>query len=353
MDASSSPPPLAILRASPFLREGRACCWTAADGVSLRGWLWRHPTAARVVVLLPGRAEFLEKYAGAAEEWFARDWSVAALDWRGQGGSGRLLPDPDKGHVGCFADYQADLQFFLSRFVTPLDPAPLVMAHSMGGLIALDAALAPQPPALAGLILLAPMLALPLPLPAGMARRIAQVVVALGGGTAYAPGQGRRQPEHDARFAGNPLTRDPAGFALTRHWLRHCPELGLGGVTWGWLAAALNATASLAARVATPSPPVPGPLPPLLLASAGADRVVCPAAHLRLAARLPQVTLRLYPDAAHELLMETPATRARLWQDIDAFLVASALATPARQPSAHRVQDPAPGETAPGPWRVS
>ena len=49
-------------------------------------------TAKRgTVVVLGGRAEFIEKYFEVIGELLARDFAVAALDWRGQGGSARRL----------------------------------------------------------------------------------------------------------------------------------------------------------------------------------------------------------------------------------------------------------------------
>src|ERR1700742_224111 len=67
--------------------------------------------AARgVCVLLTGQTEFIEKYFEVIDELRGRGFAVAALDWRGQGGSGRLVPDnPLKGHIQDFADYDADL----------------------------------------------------------------------------------------------------------------------------------------------------------------------------------------------------------------------------------------------------
>ncbi len=66
---------------------------------------------------------------------------MATYDFRGQGGSQRLLKDPRKGHVGRFDHYVRDLEIFLEQIVLPDTRLPFfLLAHSTGGLIALKAA---------------------------------------------------------------------------------------------------------------------------------------------------------------------------------------------------------------------
>ena len=54
-------------------------------------WRRRGAPHLRVCVLLNGQTEFLEKYFEVIDELRGRGFAVAALDWRGQGGSGRLV----------------------------------------------------------------------------------------------------------------------------------------------------------------------------------------------------------------------------------------------------------------------
>ena len=44
---------------------------------------------------------------------------VATFDWRGQGGSQRLLKNPMPGYVRRFSDYEKDLEQFLEEIVLP------------------------------------------------------------------------------------------------------------------------------------------------------------------------------------------------------------------------------------------
>ncbi len=58
----------------------------AIDGAPLRAARWVPPTARRgTVTILPGRAEFIEKYFEVVGELLARGFAVATIDWRGQG----------------------------------------------------------------------------------------------------------------------------------------------------------------------------------------------------------------------------------------------------------------------------
>src|SRR3990170_1819001 len=62
------------------------------DGISLRFARWAPPPGRKgTVCLFPGRAEFIEKYFETVRDLRARGFAVAALDWRGQGGSQRLI----------------------------------------------------------------------------------------------------------------------------------------------------------------------------------------------------------------------------------------------------------------------
>ena len=89
------------------------------DGVSLRFARWAPPPGRKgTVCLFPGRAEFIEKYFETVRDLRTRGFAVAALDWRGQGGSQRQLRNPRKGYVRRFADYDVDLATELTKIIT-------------------------------------------------------------------------------------------------------------------------------------------------------------------------------------------------------------------------------------------
>lgn len=299
-----------------------------ADGGRLRLGFWPAPAAPRgSVLLLPGRCETLEKYAEQAADWTRRGFAAVGLDWRGQGGSSRFLANAHKGHVTDFDLYLDDLAAALPVLLPADAPGPAVaFGHSMGGHILLRFLAERQHP-FAAAVACAPMLGIrTAPLPEPLARMVAAAMVRRGLGEHYALGQTDWLPA-DPPFAGNPLTSDPARFLVGHVAYRDDPELALGGVTWGWLDAAFRSMRRLwrDARVVALTVPV-------LVLSAGGDRIVLSARQQAFATRLPQGRVRVYPRAQHELMMEVDSIRDRVWADIDAFLV-EALPTPAGAPA--------------------
>src|SRR6266540_3605073 len=96
------------------------------DGRKLRFARWAPPPGRKgTVCILPGRAEFIEKYFETVRDLRARGFAVAVLDWRGQGLSERALGNPRKGYVRNFAQYQIDLETFINEVVLPDCPPPL------------------------------------------------------------------------------------------------------------------------------------------------------------------------------------------------------------------------------------
>ena len=90
--------------------------WLPVGGLRLRFGHHRPEGAVRgTVLVLPGRAEFIEKYAETLTELQGWGFATAILDWRGQGGSQRLLPQRDRGYVLRVEDYLADLDAVVAR----------------------------------------------------------------------------------------------------------------------------------------------------------------------------------------------------------------------------------------------
>lgn len=296
------------------------------DGVHLRTARWRPEGAVRgTVTLVTGRAEFIEKYQETAETWMARGFQVFALDWRNQGLSGRPLPNRQKHHLLSFSTLRDDLAFFIDHVVTPESDGPSVlMAHSMGGLVA-TLYLSTYPERFRAAVLSAPMYAINFRIPGGLrlpvavARVLAEAACAAGLSTRYAPGRGDYDPAEAAFTPENVITSDPQRYAAFHGPYGARPELRVGGVTWGWLRAALRASANVQRSL-----PLDEVMTPVLLLSAPGDEVVDARAHHVVARRFRDCTLLEYPLARHELLMERDSIRDAVWSDIDEFL-ASAL----------------------------
>jgi len=273
------------------------------------------PETRGVCVLLHGQTEFTEKYAEVIGELNARGYTVATFDWRGQGGSARLLPDPLKSYVRDFAQFDDDLQSFLEQIVRPLsNKPPIALAHSMGAHILLRS-LHDKPEAIRAAVLTAPMLAISTRgYPAWLTRTVTALYSGLGFGGDFAWGMAARDP-FLITFDTQLVTSDAARFARVQDFLKDHPDLRLAGPTWGWIEAAYRSMT----RVNAPGYAEAIPMP-VLICGAGKDRIVLTDAERAFAARLPRGEYADFPDSEHEILMENDSIRARFWTAFDAFV---------------------------------
>ncbi len=286
-------------------------------GLKLRFARW-NPTGPRrgTVCLFSGRTEMIEKYFEVIRELRERGLAVAALDWRGQGGSDRLLADPRKGYVRSFDDYQMDLEVFMREIVLPDCPAPIFgLAHSMGGAILLEAIHLGRR-WFDRLVLCAPMIDLVGHAGRPMAGVVAKAGTMLGLGKSYILGGGPA-PISSRPFAGNPLTADLVRYERIRA-LEELPGLGLGSPTFAWV----NAAFRVMERFNDPLYPTTL-RQPLLIFAAGEDPIASTTATERFAVRLRAGSHLVIPGARHEILMERDIIRAQFWAAFDAFVPGS------------------------------
>jgi lysophospholipase len=278
--------------------------WPCAPG-RRRGW----------AVILPGRFEFIEKFGETASALNDRGFDAFCLDWRGQGLSTRLLTDRQRGYVDDYADYVSDLAAFLNRVVAPTGGGlRILLTHSMGGHIVLRY-LHRYPTAADRLVLVSPMVDVnTAPYPRWLARALARVAVAYGYDHAYVPGAGPYDLRRE-RFSDNRLTADFERFALSKREVVRNPALALGGVTHGWL----DATFRSVDRLTAPGYTDPIRMP-VLMVTAGSDRVVSLPAQQALCDRLADCRRIIIPGALHEILMETDPVRRAFWSAVDRFI---------------------------------
>ncbi len=300
----------------PVPSQAQVMVVEARDGVRLRSARWR-PTTRKgpkgSVLVLGGRAEFIERYSEVIAELRRRGFHVAALDWRGQGGSDRLLRNPGKGHVRRFDDYLLDLDAAFSEVMVKLPKPWFVLAHSMGAAICLEAARHGRLPA-ARLVALAPMLALTLVCRPRAVRFAAFILDSLLLGRAYVPAGGEK-PLATRPFAGNRLTSDLERYSRNAALSGARPALAIGDPTIRWVREAYR----FMDRLSHPAAPLDVRVPTLVIA-AGADPVVSTPAIERFAARLKTGLALVLPGARHEILNEADDIRASFWAAFDAFV---------------------------------
>lgn len=100
----------------------------SADGTRLHAA--RVGDGERDVLVVHGLAEHVARYEHVATAWAARGWRVTVLELRGHGQSGGR-----RGHVMRWGEYVEDVRAAASG----LRPGWCLFAHSMGGLVTLDA----------------------------------------------------------------------------------------------------------------------------------------------------------------------------------------------------------------------
>jgi lysophospholipase len=300
--------------------SGAVCnFFSGYDGVPLRFARWeatRAPTRGTVVIF-QGRGEFIEKYFEVVADLRRRGYAVATHDWRGQGGSHRSLANRFKGHVGSFSEFDHDIVRFMKEIVIPHCPPPYVaVAHSMGGNIALRGAVFANS-WFERLVLCAPMLAFhpsKVRVPQSFARAFAEIGTLLGAGGRYVPG-GNDLPTEAGKFANNSLTSDAERFARNRQALEAMPGLGLGSPTISWLRSAYRSNRMLMRPDFAPRVQIP-----MLIVSAGSDRIVSTPHIEEFASRLKVGAHVLMARSQHEILQERDDIRAQFWAAFDAYL---------------------------------
>lgn len=314
------PVPFVSIPENPAPENAEVFELIAADGTLLRAGRFKAPSDRPfkgTICLFQGRGEFIEKYFETIGELNERGFTVAALDWRGQGGSKRALKNTRRGHVAHFGDFQKDLDIFMNDFAWPECPPPFfAMAHSMGGPIVLEAARR-RPTWWDRIVLTAPMIGLSGVAADPMVRRLTWLLAICGMGRMFVPG-GTARDYTERAFEGNVLTSDPERYARLAALCRAAPHIAIGSPTIRWLRAAYEAMDMLAdpehiSRIRTPT----------LFFAAADDKVVANRPMAALAHQMRTADVIMLPTARHEILMERDSIRQSFWAAFDAFIPGS------------------------------
>jgi lysophospholipase len=272
---------------------------TASDGVRLRVARWGNGNQP-MVAIFPGRTEVIEKYGPTVTDLVVQGYDVAVIDWRGQGLSDRLCHPAIRGDVPDFAHYQRDVQAYLA-WLSNHGGAPYILAHSMGGCIALRAMMDGLPAR--AIAFSAPMWGLFLPRATlRMVPVATRVLRALGQDTRAVPGASEEFEMWNFPFERNELTRDRDTYAWAQHQLVTYPDLRLGAPSMRWLAAAVREMQVLATR--------PAPAVPAICGLGTGDKIIGQDAVRDRMANWPNGRLLEFDGALHELLLERDDVRA-------------------------------------------
>ncbi|RZA10557.1 MAG: alpha/beta hydrolase [Proteobacteria bacterium] len=188
----------------------------------------RSPT--RNILLINGRNEWIEKYGDLPESTLFGDTALwVSMDHRGQGASGGI-----KAHVSSYDDFARDVAAVVKASFK--DEPYIIVAHSMGGLIAIYGTMKEilDPEAL---ILSSPLFGMLAPMPIILAKILAHFLSFTPiGNRATGAGGDRRKA-----FEGNPLTQDEKRFKTLVE-----TEYAAATPTFAWVNASFKATAYIA-----------------------------------------------------------------------------------------------------------
>lgn len=296
------------------------------------GWQWgqfKNADSARIrygfslaekpigtVVILPGFTEFGEVYFETIREFLAKNYSVYEIDWRGAGGSDRMIKDPDRASSLGFDHDVEDLDQFLNTIVLKQSKKPVfLVAHSMGSHIALRF-LHDHPGIVTKAVLSAPPFDAPgTSAPPWMVSCYSWYQWRSKKGGDFVDGQGTwatMAPKISKMYTHS---HDPVRVRLEEAWATVNPRLQSGGATWKWLylfqqsCDVLN-DPKFTSEIRTP----------MLLGCALSDHIANPDHEKHVAQSMPSCQVYEGIDARHDLFLEDDKHRIPWMQAIFKFL---------------------------------
>lgn len=280
------------------------------DGPAQRYGVAAPPIAPRAtIVILTGYGEPAEKWFETVQHLISAGFTVWVLERQGQGGSERLTPWRDLGHVDSFQPDGAALRALVKVVIRPRADRPLLLlGHADGALVALGSVEDGLPTD--GLILTSPTFVLKPP-PSRT--------------HAFYPWANRlklgwiRAPNEEGWSRANPdefqsgLTSDRVRGGVQQAWLTANPDLRMGAPSIGWQAAhdeASRLTISRNGRVKAP----------VLILSGGENTVTPDALASKTCSALTNCRMVSFPAGRHVLHMESDAVRNAWLAEIDGFI---------------------------------
>ena len=291
------------------------------DGGRIRYKFWpsltvpKSKTSVKTVILMQGRASFMEKFSDLIQTFQKKGYHVWSFDWRGQGLSSRMTDDRHKGYIDSYETYLRDFKQLLHMVILPHVHGPLfILGQSMGSHLALRF-LSENPGIFDGAFLTAPMLELNTGgYTARLAKKIVHIGCKIGLSKSFVPGHGSYNPANEP-FEGNPLTHDRKSFLAHRELQKKNPYLSVGGVTFGWVRATLESMETLN------RPEVLGRIKiPVFGLFAGDENIVDNMNAINIFSWIPNSHYKTYEGARHQLLSESPTYMRRFWEDFEAFI---------------------------------
>ncbi|MCP3900486.1 MAG: alpha/beta hydrolase [Desulfobacteraceae bacterium] len=267
-----------------------------------------------LILLLHGRAEFIEKYNEIIIHLVNKGFDVFTLDWRGQGLSDRETANRQKGYVKDFNDYLLDLKLFFDKIIKPKSQPIFMLSHSMGGHIGLRF-LHDYPNIITKSVFVSPMFNIKTFLVSRLVTQAVAKITCMSGFSENFVFGGKKYDSTKSNSKNNIFSHDSIKFNRQADEIKKNPDLALGGITWGWLNAALNSINILLQKdyVTTINTPV-------LIINAQRDKLVKRSSQKNIYKRLPNCTYVSIKGAYHEILFEKKDFRDIFWNNFDKFI---------------------------------
>ena len=251
-----------------------------------------------VVLFLTGRAEYFLKYVPFFERLSAAGFTVFTMDHRGQGASGRMLADSEKGYVEDFDFYVDDAEDFLKNTVLGYaGEKPLfLVSHSMGGAVSLLLA-SRCSETFSKIVFTSPMWGLIYDMPEFLVKIIVKGACRLGFGKLYTLGKSAKG--YLKPFEKTHLTQSFENYMKQQDFVTENPSFALGGPAFKWVYESMKAMEKLPDAAKKVKAPV-------LLVQAENDMIVSNAAQNMVSENFENCRKTLIEKGFHELLNEKP-----------------------------------------------
>lgn len=286
------------------------------DGVNLRHAVWRNknsPTKG-TVILFGGRAEYIEKNYETISDLLENGFDVLAFDWRGQGGSSRLVGNKRLGFVDNFSHYVTDAETIFTSVALPDCRAPyFILGHSTGSLVALLSAptLGPQ---IKRMVLGSPMLGLVnLPFSQNIVKYITGFLHIIGLGRFFVAGG--PNPQSTVTLEKSEVTSSKTRFSKVKKFAEKFPNITIGGPSASWIFSAIRAIEDANDPDFAPQVTVP-----TLLICAGNEHVVDNNVTEHFGRKLRSGKSLTIAGAKHEILQEQDIYREQFLAAFYAFV---------------------------------
>ena len=295
-----------------FWQTGEMSSFKDIDKQDIHYAIFSHKSHTQCIVISQGRSETYLKYKEMAYDLYANGYNVAMIDHRGQGLSHRELNDPHKGYVSDFNKYVKDMAYWIDEVVKPKCSDELfLLGHSMGSNIGI-LYMQQYPDTFSAAAFSAPMIAVNSgSIPEWVGRPLVSAShfgdTLINDESSYFFGHG---PYENKVFEGNSLMSSKVRFNIFADLYNNTPSIQLGGVTLGWLNAAIKAEELIFQNITKLKTPI-------LVLQAENDTVVSNERQDKFCAELNQLNKPLCPagkplvikSALHELFFEVDVIR--------------------------------------------